>query len=168
MTLQIPPQISLDQLCWLATAAYAIHVLEEFAFNWRGWARSVLHLPAEWGDFYIANGVVIVLGIVSAETAPVLPLVALAFPALMLINATFFHVMPFLLKKGRFSPGLITALLLFYPMGIACYRSASASGALSSTTLWGSLLIGALVMATPIVFLKLKDRPYFLQDRDAS
>jgi Protein of unknown function with HXXEE motif len=157
-------EMSLDQLCWLATAAYAIHVLEEFVFNWRDWARNVLHLPAEWGDFYITNAVVIVLGIVAAETALSLPMIALAFPALMLVNATFFHVMPFLVKKGRFSPGLITALLLFYPIGIAGYRIASRSGVLSFANLWGSVLLGALLMATPIIFLKLKDRPYFLQD----
>ena len=157
-------EISLDQLCWLATAAYAIHVIEEFVFNWRGWARNVLHLPAEWGDFYVTNAVVMVLGIVAAETALRLPMIALAFPALMLINATFFHVMPFLLKKGRFSPGLITALVLFYPIGIAGYCVALRSGMLSPANLWGSLILGALLMATPIVFLKVKDRPYFLQD----
>jgi hypothetical protein len=158
------PEITLDQLCWLATAARAIHVLEEFAFNWRGWARYVLHLHAEWDNFYITNALVMVLGIVAAETALRLPIVALAFPALMLINATFFHVMPFLLKKGRFPPGFVTALLLFYPIGIAGYQIASRSGVLSAANLWGSFLIGALLTAMPIVFLKLKDRPYFLQD----
>jgi hypothetical protein len=158
------PEISLDLLCWLATAAYAIHVIEEFVFNWRDWARNVLHLPAEWSDFYLTNAVVMVLGIVAAETALRLPMVALAFPALMLINATFFHVMPFLVKKGRFSPGLITALLLFYPIGVAGYCIASRAGVLSSANLWGSLLLGALLMAVPIVFLKLKDRPYFRQN----
>ena len=39
-----PPTLSL--FLWLCTAAYAIHVLEEFVFNWQSWARHVLHLPA--------------------------------------------------------------------------------------------------------------------------
>jgi hypothetical protein len=33
---------------WLATAAYGIHVLEEFVLDWRDWARSVIGLPVDW------------------------------------------------------------------------------------------------------------------------
>jgi hypothetical protein len=98
---------------WLCVGAYGLHILEEFVFDWRNWARNVLHLPVQWDDFYITNALVIVLGIVAAEAAPVLPAAALGFPALMLINATCFHVAPFVWTHGRFSPGLITAVLLF-------------------------------------------------------
>src|SRR6185437_7208914 len=76
------------------------------------------------------NALVIVLGIVAANLARHHPGIALAFPALMLINATFFHVLPFARTAGRFSPGLITAIVLFYPIGIACYWRASHGGAL--------------------------------------
>jgi RsiW-degrading membrane proteinase PrsW (M82 family) len=83
---------------------------------------------------------------------------------LMLINATFFHVLPILRTHGRFSPGLFTAVVLFYPIGIACYWRSAADGALSSSALVGSLIIGALLMGSPIVLLKIKDRRYFRQD----
>lgn len=146
-------------MMWLCVAAYGLHIVEEFVFDWRNWARNVLHLLAQWGDFYITNALVIVLGIVAAEIAPTLPAVALGFPALMLINATFFHVAPVLWTRGRFSPGLITALLLFFPLGVETIRAAHAD-ALALGTAFG---IGALLMATPIVFLKLKERPYFDQ-----
>ena len=86
-------------------------------FDWQSWAQNVLHMPAQWKDFYITNAVVIVLGVAAAEIAPVLPAIALSFPALMLINATFFHMAPFTWTQGRFSPGLITAVLLFFPLG---------------------------------------------------
>jgi hypothetical protein len=95
--------------------------------------------------------------------APRLPALALGFAALMLINATFFHVAPFLVKRGRWSPGLITALVLFYPLGIECYRVQSHLVGLSTGEIVTSALVGALLMATPIIFLKLKDRPYFKQ-----
>jgi hypothetical protein len=157
--------MGLDQLCWLATAAYGIHALEEFVLNWRDWARNVLHLPVDWETFYMANAAVIVLGIVAAEVANQVPVVALAFPALMLINATFFHVGPFLVTKGRFSPGLITAVVLFYPIGIACYLAASDAGMLTSRRLVGSFVLGAVVMASPIVLLKIRTWPYFVQTR---
>ena len=148
-----------QSLMWLCLSAYGLHVLEEFVFDWRNWARKVLHLPAEWGDFYITNSLVIVIGIVAAEIAPVLPAVALGFPALMLINAACFHVAPFALMRGRFSPGLITPVLLFFPLAIAAF-SAAAVGIKAITLAFG---VGALLMAIPIIFLKLKTKPYFDQ-----
>ena len=159
-----PPLHSMSMfqsILWLCLAAYGIHVFEEFVFDWQSWARNVLHLPAQWQDFYITNALVIVLGVVAAEIAPVLPAVALSFAALMLINATFFHVAPFALTRGRFSPGLMTAVLLFFPLGIGAVLT---SGVKSKDVVL-SFGIGAALMAAPIVFLKLKSKPYFDQTR---
>src|ERR1035441_2124837 len=114
--------MTLDQACWLGTAAYGAHILEELALDWRGWVRSVTGISVDWSLFYVGNAMVILLGVVCAEVARTVPMIALALPALMLINATFFHVLPFIWMRGRFSPGLITAVLLFYPIGILCYR----------------------------------------------
>ena len=83
--------MSLTDLTWLALAAYGLHILEEYTFDWRNWARNVLTLPVEWEHFYVTNALVIVLGAVAAELAATQPMLALAFPALMLINATFFQ-----------------------------------------------------------------------------
>jgi hypothetical protein len=102
---------------------------------------------------------------VAAELAPANPTLALAFPALMLINATFFHVGGFLLMHGRFSPGLFTAVVLFFPIGIQCFRVALRSGAISTLNVIESFLLGAAIMMTPILFLKLRNKPYFNQDR---
>jgi hypothetical protein len=35
---------------WLALAAYAIHILEEFVCDWRNRVRAVIGLPVEWSD----------------------------------------------------------------------------------------------------------------------
>jgi hypothetical protein len=115
--------------------------------------------------FTFVNALVIVLGIIAANLAGHCPGIALAFPALMLINATFFHVLPFARTGGRFSPGLITAVVLFYPIGIACYWRASHGGTPRTRALIGSLVLGALLMAMPIVLLKIKNLRYFRQDR---
>jgi hypothetical protein len=157
--------MSLTDLLWLATAAYGIHILEEYQLNWRDWARAVIRLPVEWSDFYVVNALVIVFGIVAANLAGHCPGLALAFPALMLINATFFHVLPTLWSRGRFSPGLLTAVVLFYPIGVACYWRAAHDGTLRTRALIGSLVLGALLMASPIVLLKIKDLRYFRQGR---
>lgn len=155
--------MSLSDLMWLATACYGVHVLEEYQLNWRDWARAVIKLPVEWNDFYIVNALVIVLGVSAAELAAHAPGLALGFPAVMLINATFFHVWPIIRTGGRFSPGAITAVALFYPVGVACYWRAAADGVLTATTAIGSAVLGALLMACPVVLLLIKDKPYFRQ-----
>ncbi len=115
--------MTLTSWLWLATGCYAADILEEYQLDWRDWARQVIGLRVERGDFYVTNAVVIVLGIVAPNLAVAWPALALTFPALMLINATFFHVLPVILTKGRFSPGLFTAVVLFYPVGIACFAA---------------------------------------------
>lgn len=152
-------------ILWIATFCYAIHIVEEYTFDWKNWALNVLKLPVNWGHFAVVNGIVVVLGISCAQVAWSLPAYALSLPALMLINATFFHVLPFLVTKGRFSPGLGTAVLLFYPVGIWAYYGAYQDGVLSTSNLVLSLILGALLMASPIVMLKLRLLPYFKQDK---
>ena len=82
----------------------------------------------------------------------------------MLINAIFFHILPMMRTHGRFSPGLFTAIVLFFPVAIACYWRAAVDGSLNVETLIGSLGLGALLMASPVVLLKIKEKAYFRQD----
>lgn len=153
----------LTDLAWFALAAYAAHILEEFSLDWRNWARAVIGLPVEWPDFYVTNAVVVVLGIVQAELAPGFVVGPLTFAALMIINATFFHVWPFLRTRGRYSPGLATAVVFFYPLGIAMFMRAQAEGRLTAGVALTAFIGGALLMAFPVVLLTMKSRPYFRQ-----
>lgn len=41
--------MTLTELAWLALGAYAIHMIEEYMFDWRNWARAVIRVPVEWG-----------------------------------------------------------------------------------------------------------------------
>jgi hypothetical protein len=106
--------MSLTDLLWLATAAYGVHILEEYQLNWRGWARAVIGLPVEWSDFYVTNALVIVFGVVAANLAA-WPALALTFPALMLINATFLPMagtsMGYARGSGKTPPYSATAVL---------------------------------------------------------
>ena len=154
-------------ILWIATFAYGLHILEEFGFDWKGWANHVLKIPVGWDHFAVVNSLVIVLGISCSSVGWSFTSFALSLPALMLINATFFHVLPFVTTKGRFSPGLATAVVLFYPISIWAYYGAWLDGVLTPSTALLSLLFGAAIMASPIVVLKLRSRPYFNQDKDA-
>jgi hypothetical protein len=163
ISLRLGTIMTLEHWCWLATLAYAGHIVEEFALDWRGWVKSVSGIEVSRRVFWTMNALVIVLGAICASAASRWPAVALAFPALMLINATVFHVGTFLWKRGRFSPGLITSYLLFYPIGILCFKAASDAGVLTPAVWIGSFAIGALLMATPILLLKAKEMRYFRQ-----
>ena len=156
--------MSLTTLAWLSMAAYAIHILEEFTFDWRNWARAIIKLPVEWSDFYVTNAVVVALGIAQAMLASTLPLAPLIYASLMLVNALFFHVLPMLATRGRFSLGAVTAVTLFLPVGAAVWRQAALDETLDVATAALAIVGGALLMAYPIVMLNLKSKPYFRQD----
>jgi len=47
--------------------------------------------------------------------------------------------------------------VLFYPIGVACYWRASHGGTLRTRALVGSLVLGALLMAAPVVLVKIKN-----------
>ncbi|NPU66094.1 HXXEE domain-containing protein [Bradyrhizobium sp. 83012] len=157
--------MTLTTWAWLALAAYGAHILEEYTFDWRNWARAVMKLPVEWSDFYVTNALVVVLGAVQAELAATWPLAPLAYAALMMINALFFHVLPFVRSGGRFSPGLATALVLFFPVAIAMWRRAWSDGLVDGATAVAAIVAGALLMAYPVVLLNLRSKSYFRQDR---
>jgi hypothetical protein len=152
-----------EYILWICLAAYSIHILEEYELNWRDWARRILGLGADWTSFYIVNSIVVVLGICCAAVGWRQPCFALDFPALMLVNATLFHVFPTVIKRV-YSPGLATALVLFYPIVAWTYYGAWKDGMLSAASIIGSLALGSVLMATPIVLLKIKDRPAFKYD----
>ena len=155
--------MTLTTLAWLALAAYGFHIMEEFTFDWRNWARAAIGLPVEWSDFYVTNAIVIALLIVQAELAATLPWTTLIAATEMLINAVFFHIVQMIRLKGRFSPGTITAVVLFIPLGIAMWRRAYEDGSLDTATVLIGAIGGAVVMAYPIVMLNVRSRPYFRQ-----
>ena len=108
---------------WLMLCAYALHILEERMLDWLGWAQATFNFDLGWADFYTTNAIVVVAGICTAMVGWKLPEVSLMFPALALVNGVVFHVGPTLLQR-RFSPGVITAVLLFLPIGIWSYYAA--------------------------------------------
>lgn len=147
-------------LLWIATSFYAAHILEEFTYDWKTWATTTLGQPVDWPAFYVTNAVVIILGICCAAVGWRLPEFSLIYPALMVINAIFFHLVPTATQK-RFSPGLITAVLLFLPIAGWLYYGAYQDGVLTTRVLVSSISGGVLVMAYPVVMLKTKGKRVF-------
>ncbi|QCH13687.1 HXXEE domain-containing protein [Synechococcus sp. CB0101] len=138
---------------WLCLVAYGLHVIEEYDLGWKPWAEQVLGLPVTWGDFYITNGFgVIPLGLLAGGVGWQVPAAALLLPGLMLVNAVGFHVLP-ALRTGLYSPGLITAILLFFPLAGWCVITAYRH---HRKALFIAMPLSVLFMAFPVVILLLK------------
>lgn len=56
------------------------------------------------------------------------------------------------------SPGVITSILLFLPISSWIYYGAYLDDVLSIPTFTISLILGGLLMASPLIFLKINDR----------
>ena len=153
-----------EHVLWIATAAYGFHMVEETVYNWHGWVRRVLKLQAEWSEFYMVNGVVFVLGLSCAMVGWRLPAFALAFPAFMLVNAILFHILPTIVTR-IFSPGVITAVVLFLPVGTWAYWGALRDGVLDTAAIVVSGVLGFILMLFPIVLQMTKRKPFFRQDQ---
>lgn len=151
-----------EYVLWIATIAYGLHMLEEFEYDWRDWVGNVLGLQVEWSEFYLVNAFVIILGVCCAAIGWRKPLMALAFPAFMLVNAILFHIIP-VLATGVFSPGLFTAVTLFLPIAGWAFYGAWKDGALTKTNGIVSSLFGFVMMMFPIVLQVTKRLPFFAQ-----
>lgn len=149
-----------DNIFWIALTAYAFHILEEYTYDWKSWAKKILKLDMEWNHFYVTNVVVLFFGISCAEVSWSFPAFSLIFPAMMLVNAIFFHILPYIRSKRTFSPGLITAIFLFLPLGFVSFRMAIDMGVFTKSLIIAAVG-GIFVMAFPIFLLKTKDVDYF-------
>ena len=149
-----------DYIFWVALAAHAFHILEEYNYDWKTWAQKIMKLDVDWNTFYVTNVVVLFFGLSCAAVGWSHPTFSLMFPALMVINALFFHILPYIRSQRKFSPGMFTAIFLFLPIGIASYHMAVSLG-VHTKSLWIAGICGALTMAFPIFLLKTKNLDFF-------
>lgn len=152
--------MNIDYIFWVALAAYALHILEEYTYDWKTWALKILKLDVDWKMFYITNIAMLFIGLSCAEVGWSHPTFSLIFPSLMIINALFFHILPYIRSKRKFSPGLFTAIFLFLPIGFACFNRALDLGVLPKSLILAGVC-GALLMALPVFMLKTKNLDFF-------
>lgn len=152
--------MSRTDLAWLAVAAYALHILEEHILDWQSSARKQMNLSMEWDHYVTVEVVLLILGSVAAMLAVSQPIFAVAFAVFLVINVTFFHLLSMVVSGGKFSPGIITGVLLFY---LLAWKQYQLSSTMPQETLIWAVVIGAAIILWPVLLLKLKQRPYFRQ-----
>ncbi|RWY47378.1 HXXEE domain-containing protein [Mucilaginibacter gilvus] len=148
-------------ILWIALLSYALHILEEYFYNWRDWANKTFHITASWTDFYLVNTFVLFFGLTCASIGWNCFWIALSFPGFMLVNAVVFHITP-IIRYRNFSPGIITSLILFLPVVGFSYYYAYRNGAQISDFVI-SLAIGAILMYYPIILQNTKNKAFFQQ-----
>ena len=134
--------MSHEWVLWILATAAAMHVVEERGLGWQGWAARTLGprlgLAPSWEDFWATNGLLIIFAISAAAVGWQAPAFALAFPAVCLINAVFFHSSRASKPAGP-TPGVFTAMLLYLPIATWAYLAAGSDGALDLATVLLSL-----------------------------
>jgi hypothetical protein len=141
---------------WLAVAACAFHIVEEYAFNWPAFARDDFHVACNYTDYFVVNGAFLLLGISGAMIAWRFVVYSLAFPALLSWNAIF-HVAASL-WAGQLNPGTITALTLLAPAGIVCFIAAHKEGVLTRNRCLAAMALGAAIHLFPVIIILLRPR----------
>jgi hypothetical protein len=94
-----------EWVLWILVAASALHVVEEHALGWQGWAAGVLAprigMAPTWMDFWPTNGFLIVFGIAAAAVGWRAPGFALAL-SIVLGAAGMASVIVILVLQKRF------------------------------------------------------------------
>ncbi len=125
-----PPAAGGSWTLWLIVAAIGVHIIEEHALNFSGWAAQTLHAPVSAEDFHLTNAGVVLYTVACAVIGWRAPTIALSSAGLVLVNALGFHLASSIVT-GMYSPGTTTAVLLFVPAALAAYRAAARDGVLT-------------------------------------
>jgi hypothetical protein len=130
----------------------ALHILEEYGMNFKGWADAALGIKILWEEFHLVNGAILLFCIGAAMIGWRLPEVSLMAPALIGFNGIFFHF-GLTLLTGLYSPGTISGLLLFAPVSLWTYYGARRDGVLTKRVLVISIIGGILLQFYPLIVL---------------
>ena len=133
----------LTQYLWIALAAAVVHVLEEVWSGFLTWYRGLLPrfedaINIPW--FTLVNTLLVIYGliVVNWETGPVS--FRFSFIGLLMLNALLHLVIG--IVRRRYNPGIISALLLYLPLGGFALYSMIGRG-MSALEIFHAFLIAA-------------------------
>jgi len=149
-----------DYIFWAAVATFALHVLEEYSYDWKTWAQKIMKLEVDWTTYFVTNVAILFFGLCCAEVGWAHPTFSLIFPAWMVLYAIWFHIIPYVRSKREFSPGMITGIFLFLPIGIGSFDVALNTGVHSNSILIASAC-GVLLLVFPVFLAKTKNLDFF-------
>ncbi|MDP7009011.1 MAG: HXXEE domain-containing protein [Phycisphaerales bacterium] len=147
------PQWSYEWVLWVSVWCYGLHIIEEYFFNWKEWAKKIIGLQSSWQDFFLLNSCAMAMTIACAAIGWHCPLLALSMTAVWGVNAIFFHIGPTIVTRV-WSPGTFTATILYLPCVALVYWGAHRDDVLTPVALWGSTLLGCILMFGLVLSVK--------------
>ena len=140
------------RLVLLAPAAFLLHVFEE-APRFVAWTRlypSVFSSTLSNTVFAVTNSVYMLIVVVAVvlcafRSAVTLGLAVIAF----LFSNALFHI-AFTVFSGIYSPGTVTAILLYVPLTVGSFYCAYREGLLNGRRALVAVLLGAVVANAPL------------------
>jgi hypothetical protein len=128
-------------LVWLFVAAYGVHVLEEYAGGFPEWMAAVLGRPLPRPAFIAINAVAFVVLCAAARlstTSKSRGWLAVAIATIVFANGIL-HLLGSL-ATASYSPGLLTGMVLYLPLGqLALLRAREQAPA---ALFWRGILTG--------------------------
>lgn len=134
-------------LSFLILVCAVIHVGEEYVFGWVSWASRYVE-GVTVAQFVFINAMFLALCIVGVISSSVVFRLSLAG---LIIQNAFVHLVPSLVH-WQYSPGLVSALVLYLPVGVYVYITAHRRSFATSKQMLLSALLGAAWMAVPFVY----------------
>lgn len=144
------PALRFRRLIWLMPAAFVPHIVEEYGTGFPDWVVQTLGGSMTGGAFLLNNAVfMMVLLSLTAWAAwrpsPVSAFILLSWASGNLFWNFVFHLVTTILHD-RYSPGLMTAVLLYLPASVAVARAALRERVLSRAAFAGAVSIGGALM----------------------
>jgi hypothetical protein len=129
---------------WFVVMVLGLHFLEEFALDIRTWLQGVFQVPVTWEQCHLVNAAVTLMAIGGSVIGWRKPELSLIMPAIVIVNAFFFHL-AFSIIWRSYSPGTLSALLLFVPAGLWCFIGAHRDGVLTRRAIYVSVAAAVFV-----------------------
>ncbi|HEY0005994.1 MAG TPA: HXXEE domain-containing protein [Pyrinomonadaceae bacterium] len=142
----IHPEDLRGQWVWLFPATYLVHIAEEYLGDFPGWVSSFGYARITPSDFLQLNALawlLMVLGIILALITPHMRWVIISFGTIVFLNGLAHSLAS--IATASYSPGLISGLLLWIPLGAWTLRRARRSA--TRRSLLAGIVAGFLIHA---------------------
>lgn len=145
-----PVHMTFERFLWALPLAYAIHIPEEFFAGFAGWMSQHLQADMDNAGFWLNNGLfmAILLSLslwASRSRSSLSAFVFLSWASGNLFWNFVFHLVT-TVYADSYSPGLVSAALLYYPVSLWAAVLALRSGRLGANGAAGAFAIGAGLM----------------------
>lgn len=133
-------------ISWAIVIASIIHIFDEYFGGWLIWVQKYAKGVTK-NQFVFVNSLFVILCVCASIGNSLI--FKLSIASLIFMNALI-HIIPTVVFK-HYSPGIISAVILYIPISIYAYYSAIISNEVDAKRTVLSIIIGIILMSVPII-----------------